>query len=440
MSPLLPTPGSAEGSRDPGLEPSTKLVFVNYYFFPDASATSQLLTDLTVFLAGRGFRVEVVTSNQRCDDPAAALPDGEWHQGVLVHRVRAFRFGRGHQLGRLLDYLSFCWSAGIRLHRIVARGDCVVAKTDPPLISIPAALVARQRAALLINWLQDIFPEVATELGIIGAERTLGRLIRVLRDWSWRQARINVVVGRRMSDLCAARGIAPGAIRWIPNWADANTIRPLLARDNPLRARWGLTDSFVIGYSGNLGLAHEFETLVGAADRLRGQRDLVFLIIGGGALMDALRRATAGLGLHNIRFEPYQPRRDLAFSLTVPDVHLVVLRPPLEGLVVPSKFYGAAAAGRPVLFIGDPEGEIPRLLRDAGAGWTIAPGDADGLAALIVMLRDRQSCRIEAGANARRLLESRFSAAQSLSAWMALLARCQGNAKDADYSHSSETA
>jgi len=403
-----------------------KLIFVNRYFYPDHSATSQLLSDLVFFLAARGFRVEVVTSAQRYDDPAASLPDGERCRGVLIHRVRGLRFGRESLPGRLLDCLSFFWSAFLRLRQVVARGDCVVVKTDPPLISIPAALVARWRGAILINWLQDVFPEIATELGIMAAGGAMGRLTRAMRDWSLRRARINVVVGTRMASLCARRGIAREAIAYIPNWADELTIRPMAPDLNPLRMRWGLRDAFVVGYSGNLGRAHEFETLLGAAELLRAQPDLIFLFIGAGALMAALRQAVAVRGLRNFRFKPCQPRAGLSESLSVPDVHLVVLRPGFEGLMVPSKFYGVAAAGRAILYVGDREGEIPRLIAHAGAGWTIAPGESAALAAHILDLRDHRSeCRAM-GLNARRLVETRFPVGRALAAWAALLAPWKG--------------
>src|SRR5262249_17129438 len=127
-----------------------KLVFVNRFFFPDHSATSQLLTDLTFFVAQSGHDVHVVTSRQPYEEPSPALPPTEVVKGVTVHRVRTSRFGRQSLLGRTLDYLSFYVSAGLRMFWLVRPGDTIVAKTDPPLISVVAALVARLRGAGLV--------------------------------------------------------------------------------------------------------------------------------------------------------------------------------------------------------------------------------------------------------------------------------------------------
>ena len=107
----------------------------------------------------------MVTSCQLYDN-AAALALRERIDGVDVHRVRTTRFGRDKLVGRAADYANFYLAAGWRLWRIARAGDVIVAKTDPPLISVIAALVARRRGARLVNWVQDAFPEVAEALGV----------------------------------------------------------------------------------------------------------------------------------------------------------------------------------------------------------------------------------------------------------------------------------
>ena len=139
-----------------------RIVFINRYFYPDHSATSQMLSDLAFFMASAGHEVCLATSCQRYDDAAAVLPARERVDRVEVHRVRTTRFGRDNLLGRAFDYAIFYLAAGWRLWRIARAGDVVVAKTDPPLISVVAAFVARWRGARLVNWVQDVFPEAVS--------------------------------------------------------------------------------------------------------------------------------------------------------------------------------------------------------------------------------------------------------------------------------------
>ena len=88
----------------------------------------------------------------------------------------------------------------------------------------------------------------------------------------------------------------------------------------------------------------------------------------------------------SVMFRPYQSRERLSESLSAPDVHLISLKPNLEGLIVPSKYYGIAAAGRPAIFVGNPDGELARIIRDSKTGFVIRDGDGGGLAEAILKL------------------------------------------------------
>jgi glycosyltransferase involved in cell wall biosynthesis len=152
-------------------------------------------------------------------------------------------------------------------------------------------------------------------------------------------------------------GVPAARVHVIANWCDDETIRPAAETDNPLREAWHLSGKFVVGHSGNLGRAHDFETLLAAAERLRNESRIVFLMIGGGRHFQELAQAVKARGLENsFRFRPYQERAMLPHSLGVADVHWLSLHPALEGLIVPSKFYAIATAGRPIVMIGDCEG------------------------------------------------------------------------------------
>ncbi|HEX2547982.1 MAG TPA: glycosyltransferase family 4 protein [Ramlibacter sp.] len=396
-------------------------MFVNRFFWPDQSATSQILSDLAFDLAASGMPVRVVTSRHRHDGGDGGLPVSETAQGVVIDRIWSTRSKLPGLVGRALDYITFYLSAAWALWRRVDRKTIVVCKTDPPLLSLVAAPVVKLRGATLVNWLQDLFPEVAGALGVKGVRGGPFRLLQRARNASLRTAATNVILGSRMEELLAGQGNSPASLRIIPNWADGDAIRPLDASLNPLRAEWGLADKFVVGYSGNLGRAHEFTTILDAAKVLASRTDIAFLFIGGGAQRRSVEEAVAQSGLSNIHFRPYQPRENLRESLGVADAHLVSLNPALEGLIVPSKFYGIAAAGRATLFIGDQDGEIPRVLREGDCGLSIDIGDAEGLAGAVRALADdRERCR-ELGQNARQLFDARFERKQAVRAWREVL-------------------
>ena len=414
---VAPFPPAAPRARH-----QRRLLVVNRYFHPDHSATAQLLADLVEALDRCGCPVRVVTGRQLYDDPAALLPARDSFGGAEVRRLRTSHFGRARLAGRVVDDASFYAGAFLALLWAARRGDVILVETDPPLISLAAWLVARLRGATLVNWCQDLFPETAAALGLGFARGPAGRLLRWLRNRSLADAAANVVLCRAMAERLRAEGIPAKRVRIIHNWADGERIRPLAHRHNPLHREWHLGGRFVLGYSGNLGRVHDAQSLVALMDALKGEPDILTLFIGAGDGYHELRDIFAERNIANVRFRPYQPRARLGQSLTAPDLHLVSLKPACEGLVMPSKLYGILAAGRPVAFIGDEQGDAARLVREHDAGLVAAPTRIVALAAQIRALRTQPERLAQMGANARRAYDTRFSKQASLDAWLACLA------------------
>jgi len=366
--------------------------------------------------------VHVVTSTQIYDDAKAALPVSEIIDDVHVHRVPSTGFGRGPLLGRSIDYLSFYQSMWRCLVALARPGDVIVAKTDPPLTAVVAMAAARRKGARLVNWLQDIYPETAVELGVPLMRGPVAAILTARRNRSLRQAEATVVVGDLMARKVELLGAPPSRVHVITNWCNDQEIRPIAQADNPLRQTWGLAGQFVIGYSGNLGRAHEFETVLAAANLLRNEPHIIFLMIGGGKRFDELSRAVREQGLaSSFRFMPYQEQKMLPYSLAVPDAHWLSLNPKLEGLLVPSKFYGIAAAGRPIIVIADKNGEIARLVQQHRCGIVITPGDADALADALRSLSNAPGTVSEMGRRARTMLDPHFTRQKALERWSELI-------------------
>jgi colanic acid biosynthesis glycosyl transferase WcaI len=399
-----------------------RIWFVNRFFYPDHSATSQIVSDLAFHLAGQGRQIGVIASRGVYDDPQIVLPAFENHGGVAIHRVARARFGRSKLLGRAIDYAGMYAAFAAATARLTNAGDRIVVKSDPPVLPAAIAPIARAKRLVQINWLQDLYPEIALGLGL-KALQPVAPLIAAARNASLKFATFNVAIGERMSDRLKRCGAPPGRIRIIPNWCEDEAIHPLPRQENRLREAWGLQDKFIVGYSGNLGRAHEYATLLDAAERFRDDQNIIFLFIGGGHLTDKMKREIEQRGLASMfQFRPYQEERLLPLSLSIPDVHWISLRPEMEGLIVPSKFYGIAAAGRPTIAVCDPAGEISTLVERHDCGIVVEPGDGAALAAAIrSIMRDPQR-GAEMGRNAREMLDRSFSRLSCLQKWEDLFA------------------
>ena len=223
-------------------------------------------------------------------------------------------------------------------------------------------------------------------------------------------------------------GVSDTQLVVIPNWADGDCVVDVESSASELRKAWRLGDKFVVGYSGNAGRVHDLATVVDAMELLKGEKQIAFLFVGGGKHRGWLESEVRRRGLENVQFRPYQPRERLMSSLRVADVHLVTLLPAMEGLVVPSKFYGVAAAGRPTLFVGDADGEIAQIVIDAACGVVVSSGDPAALARAILTLRDQPELLALHSRNARAVFEVRFDKKHAMSRWKGLIERV-GNDK-----------
>lgn len=399
-----------------------RVFFVNRFYAPDHSATAQILSDLSVALVQRGHEVHIITSQGLYDDPSAELPLEEILDGVHVHRVSVPAYDRNNLGKRALGYLFIYRQLASALRRLIRVGDIVVAKTDPPLLSIVTERAIRGKDAILFNWLQDVYPEVAAQLGVPFVKGPVSNVLAWFRDGSLERAHKNVVLGVRMAEVVEQRGVHPDKIVIVPNWTDDEEIEPVSHASNHLRRDWGLENKFVVGYSGNLGRAHEFETLLEAARLIRERKDIVFLFIGSGHHFSKLKTLVKDFGIsEQFQFRPYQERKDLKYSLGVADVHWLSLRPNLEGLIVPSKFYGIAAAGRPTIAVTAADGEIARLVKEHKCGVQVDPGAGNALADAIVNLADNRAAVDEMGRQARSLIDTTYNRKRAIQLWDELL-------------------
>jgi glycosyltransferase involved in cell wall biosynthesis len=166
--------------------------------------------------------------------------------------------------------------------------------------------------------------------------------------------------------------------------AESSNSKPETRNPKLFRDEHGLDDKFVVMYSGNLGLAHPFEAILDAAERVQpALPHVVFLFVGGGPRLTWVQEQVQRRHLQNVRFLPFQPRERLAQSLAAADLHLASMRHELCGLVVPSKVYGVLAAGRPCVFLGPEESEAAQFILQHGCGSVLAHATGARLAATV---------------------------------------------------------
>jgi len=361
------------------------ILFINRVYPPESGATGRVLEYLARELVKTGWEVSVVTTS-------GERTKSGWSQrdGVKVIRVES-PFSKENMILRAVGY-------GLMLPSLLIgtlfqpRADVVVTMTDPPMSAVLGPVLKFLRGSLLIHWAQDLYPEVAEEVGVFRKGSVAEVLLRAISSASLKSHDLVVSVGRCMSERLSRRGIPSERIRLISNIGMERDIIPCGSRDNPFRIRNGISpETLVVMYSGNLGRAHDFETILEAARLLKeqGERGILFLFVGEGPSRSTVERDAAAAGLSNVRFLPPQPGSTISESLGAADLHLVTMKGGMSGLVVPSKFYGVLAAERPCLFVGPLDSEVARVISEVGCGEVIGISEGAKLALIILAYRDQ---------------------------------------------------
>lgn len=391
---------------DTELENRRRILFLNRSYWPDAEATGQLLTELCEDLA-EVFDVAVVCGqpNKNPGNVEFKRSGMEMHGGVEIHRVFNLQLPKSSFIGRLTNFFSYMTTSCIRA-LFVRRPDVVIVETDPPLLCFLGLLLRWRFKATLVMYLQDIYPDVALKLGKL-RYGILYRIIRRLMHSAYRRADRIVVLSEDMRDMLLAMGVASERISIIPNWVDTNLVYPVKEK-NAFRERHQLGSDFVVMYSGNLGMSQRLEHFLDAANLLKEEREIRFLLVGDGATKPELIAHADSLDLKNVTFLDYQPKSELAISLSAADLHFVVLDPTIAGCLMPSKIYGILAAGTPMLASTIDQCELARLVREGDVGYVVAFGDPEAIAERIHWSATHRDELAEMGERARQLAVDQY--------------------------------
>jgi colanic acid biosynthesis glycosyl transferase WcaI len=385
------------------------------HFAPDVAPTGEVMSRIVVELAARDHRLHVVTAlpwyrhhrlEPGWDGQLARTERTTWGR---ITRVHPFPTDKRNIPARAMAFGGFTALATIVGAATSAKPDVVLAMSPPLTLGSAGWAVARARRVPFVFNIQDVFPDVAIELGHLKGERVI-RAARWLERTTYRSADAVTVLSDDLADNVRGKlgaadrsgGTDGSRVHVIPNFVDTEWIRPQ-SRENSYRAEFGLTGRRVVMYAGNVGLSQALDLVVDAAVDLAEERDVVFVINGGGVARPDLERRARGLD--NVRFVDMQPKSRLPEVLAAADVHVVPLRRGLAWSSVPSKLYSILAAGRPIVASIDAGTEVARTVERAGAGLAVLPEDPEAFTKAVRRVLDHEGDRAAMGASGRRFVE-----------------------------------
>lgn len=395
-------------------------------FHPDFSGTGQLMTDLALGLKARGCDVRVFTARPAYG-ALGKVPGLEVREGVQIRRLFATQFDKNVPMGRALNAVTFFLSALWVLTWRRNRGPLLIV-SNPPFLGFLGYLLKVLRGQHYVYVVHDVFPDLAVTLKVIRPDSPLRRVWDVLNYLVVTNASRIVVLSDAMKALIVKKGRGAPAVaertRVIHNWADEGFIRPLPKSENRFAREHHLEKSFVVLYSGNMGLSHDLESLIEAAERLKS-RDIVFLFVGEGGKRRRLEALARDRCLDKVRFLPFQSREQFRYSVTCSDISVVALERGVEGISMPSKLYTIMASGRPVVALVESGFEVARIIENARCGRSVDPSDVDGLVRIIDDYESNRERCARDGLQARRYFEEHFTRERALREYVEVLESSQ---------------
>jgi len=351
----------------------TLLIFSQAYP-PDPASVGQHMHDAAAEMARRGWRVRVITANRGYDDASIKYDNREVRDGVEIRRVPFSSFGKASIPVRALAmciFMCFCLFAGLFTRNV----KLLLVTTSPPMCGFVAGLVHSLRRTPLAYWVMDLNPDQMIALGKMREKSLAARMLNAMQRFVCKRSRKIVVLDRFMGERLLKKIDVADRMTVMPPWPHEDTLELVEHEDNWFREKHGLNGRFVVMYSGNHAYSSPVDTVVDAAIEMQDDPDMYFMFIGGGNGKKDVERAIAEHEPKNIVSLPYQPFKDLRYSLSAADIHVVSVGDGVVGAVHPCKIYGAMAVARPILLVAPDPCHASEIIREQRVGWHIPLGD-----------------------------------------------------------------
>jgi glycosyltransferase involved in cell wall biosynthesis len=391
------------------------ITLITQFFYPDSSATGQLMTDLVRGLSQHGYAVHVVTGTP------AGEEDEPFAESVKIQRMRLWsRSGSGLGSKVVSSSLFLLEALGYVLWQ-QEREVPVVIVSNPPYAGLLGIGFQVFRGGSYLFLLQDVFPESAVLAGILAKQGWMFRLFSGLVGRVVERSAQTIVLTDAMQRFLQRKyPAAADKLVVIENWGMADVL-PREKATNPFAIQYGLDQVFTVLYSGNMGRLHDMESILMAAKLLQ-KEPIRWVLIGEGAKLEWVKQFCEEHELKNVLLLPPQPRELLPLTLTACDLALVSVLAGAEEIVAPSKLYSVLAAGRAVLTISAAGSDLARVVVECGVN--CVPGEPEALAAAVQGLMMEPERVRKLGEAAYRLYEQRYRLEGAVSNYAALL-ECQ---------------
>jgi len=389
-----------------------KILLLPSYFIPEGVSSPYISRDRNQAFANQGWNMVVYTPV-----PCRSITEAQrikyrtkkyemmYNNRMIVHRFNLLKERKNPILRAIRYFIQNIkqFNRAVFYHDGKACDVMLIAST-PPTQGAMAALAKKINKKPFIYNLQDIFPDslVGTDLAKKGG--MLWKIGRMIENFTYRHADKIIVISEDFKRNIMAKGVPEEKIAVIYNWVDTNTIVPIKAEDNPLYDEFSIEKGkFTVVYAGNLGNAQNIFLITDAAEKMKDNKDVQFVIFGSNGVEKELRERIVSKKLDNVKLLPFQPFERISYVYSLGDTCIVACKSGIGGSAMPSKTWSIMSCGRPVLASFD-EGELKHIVESNNCGIFTYAEDLDGfVSAIEKMSKDKTMC-VKMGNNGRNFV------------------------------------
>ena len=385
---------------------TNNILILSEYFYPDLNATGYSMTAIAERLVKGKNNVTVITASNKSN----SLSNKKIDKKIKIHRLKSLSLNKNNVFERLLKLFLMTISFTIKTVLNLKKVDKILIVTNPAFVVliIPIIKIIKKniKATVLVH---DVFPENLHASNILKNSSIFYKFLNYIFNICYGKFDNIITLGCDMSEIFKSK-INPKnhhKIKVITNWSQTNDIKPTLKKENPIIKKFKLENKIVILFAGNMGRLQGIERLIPIISTCNNEK-FHFLFIGDGAILDDLKNEVIKNKISNITFIDGMPRENQNIFLNACDIGLVTLSPKMYGLGVPSKSYNILAAGKPILFIGNPKSEIALMIKSSKTGWVIGNNDIAKIPTLLNEIYDQKCIKIFSQ-QCRKLALSKYS-------------------------------
>lgn len=407
------------------MDVQNKLWVLSEVYYPEEVATAYIITEIVDAVAG-SREVNVICGPVSYEKKSSKSLNKIFSPNIHIHRINSVNLDKNRLVFRAIKMLFLTFSMSFRLLRKSRKGDDVFIVTNPAFLLLMTGYIARLKKLKLYILVHDVFPENVVAAGVLKPRSITVSILKKLFDRGYNQADLLIVLGRDMKEVIEkkiSRFNKKSKIEIIENWSDVDNIKPTEKKNNAIIREFDLSDKIVFQFAGNLGRVQGLQELFVVIKEINNPL-LFFIFMGEGAIKGELEAFIKINEIQHIKILPTLSRNEQNEFLNACDAGIVSLTDNMLGLGVPSKSYNIMAAGKPILFIGDPNSEIALTVNQYGNGWVFENNNREKLIGFFNSITaDSLKDFKEKGSRSRELAEHIFSKADILDKFKSILSK-----------------